>query len=283
MRYNNDNISFIKNHVKYRIINKDFSEIKKDDYDILMVNSDQTWRNTKARNCFEHAFLTFSQNWKIPKFVYSASLGLNYWTYTKQQDKRAKILLKNFKGISVREKSSIKLVEKHLGMKPLFTLDPTLLIDKRYYLNLIKNYKNEINIDKNFIFIYSVRNSLKFKILLNQIKRKYKIFFININSNNQIFKFLYGIYYCKAVITDSFHGTIFSIIFNKPFISVFIHKKTDARFNTLKELFKIGNRVYDLNDSPNFKLLEIPLKFNKNIINLLKTKSINYLKKNIKT
>lgn len=64
---------------------------------------------------------------------------------------------------------------------------------------------------------------------------------------------------------------------------MFIHKKTDARFNTLKDLFKIGNRVYDLNDSPNFKLLEIPLKFNKNIINLLKTKSINYLKKNIKT
>lgn len=281
-RYHKDNISFIKNNVKYRIIKNDFSEIKPKDYDILMVNSDQTWRNFKKPIVFDYGFLNFSQNWNISKFVYSASLGVNFWTFNNKENQKIKILIKDFKGISVREKSSVILVEKNLGIKPLFTLDPTLLIDKRYYLNLIKNYKNEIKLDKNCIFIYSVRNKKKFKILLNQIRNKYRIFFINIYSKNQILKFIYGIFNCKAVITDSFHGTVFSIIFNKPFISVFIKTKEDIRFQTLKEIFNSGNRFFDIKSNIDLKFLEIPLKINKNLINSLKKKSINYLKKNIK-
>lgn len=282
MRYHNDNISFIKNNVNYRIIKEHFSEIKKDDYDILMVNSDQTWRNFKSSNVFDYGFLNFSQNWNISKFVYSASLGVNYWKFNDQENQKIKTLIKDFTGISVREKCSVIIVEKNLGVKPIFTLDPTLLIDKRYYLNLIKNYKNEIKLGKNFIFIYSVRHGAQFQELLNQIGDKYTIFFINTHSRNQILKFIYGIYHCKAVITDSFHGTVFSIIFNKPFISIFIKEKVDSRFQTLKEIFNIGNRVFGSISNIDFNMLEIPLKIDKNLFNSLKTKSINYLKKHIK-
>ena len=247
-----------------------------------MVNSDQTWRNFKSSNVFDYGFLNFSQNWNISKFVYSASLGVNYWKFNDQENQKIKTLIKDFTGISVREKSSVIIVEKNLGVKPLFTLDPTLLIDKRYYLNLIKNYKNEIKLGKNFIFIYSVRHGAQFQELLNQIGDKYTIFFINTHSRNQILKFIYGIYHCKAVITDSFHGTVFSIIFNKPFISIFIKKNVDSRFQTLKEIFNIGNMIFGSISNIDYNMLEIPLKIDKNLINSLKTKSINYLKKHIK-
>lgn len=201
-----------------------------------MVNSDQTWRKL-SKNSYDLPLLKFAHNWNIPKFVYGASIGVENWKITKKDKRIARSLLKNFTGISVREKSSIKLIERYLGIKPLFVLDPTLLIDKKYYLNLIKNFKNNVIIDNNSIFIYTVTNSIKLKKFIKKIHNKYKIYLIDIYTTNQIQKFIYGIYNCKGVITDSFHGTIFSIIFNKPFISFVYNYRGNARFDSLKEVF----------------------------------------------
>ena len=208
----NHDISFLKAYTKLKVINN-FQQIKETNYDILMVNSDQTWRRWD-QYFYDIAFLQFAKNWNKPKFIYAASLGLNTWEFTKEDEMIAKILLKNFTGISVREKGSIKLIESHLGFKPKFVLDPTLLIDQKYYLKLINNYKNDISIDNSFIFIYTVTNSTILEQYINKIKDKYnyKIYIINVTIKNNIQKFIYGIYNCKAVITDSFHGTIFSLI-----------------------------------------------------------------------
>ncbi len=118
---------------------------------------------------------------------------------------------------------------------------------------------------------------------MNDLKEKinYKIYKINSKIENQIRKFIYGIYYCKAVITDSFHGTVFSLIFNKPFISFIFDYNGRERFNTLKEIFKIHNRIFDSNSQPNITLLDTPLKINKTLLKILKNQSINFLKKNL--
>ncbi len=210
-KFKNHDISFLKTYTKLKVINN-FQQIKETNYDILMVNSDQTWRKWD-QYFYDIAFLQFAKKWNKPKFIYAASLGLNTWEFTKEDETTAKILLKNFTGISVREKGSIKLIESHLGFKPKFVLDPTLLIDQKYYLKLINNYKNDISIDNSFIFIYTVTNSTILEQYINKIKNKYnyKIYIINTTMKNNIKKFIYGIYNCKAVITDSFHGTIFSL------------------------------------------------------------------------
>lgn len=141
----NFNLSFIKKHANIRIVNN-FSEIKKNEYDILMVNSEQSWRKWD-NDFYDIAFLKFAKSWNINKFTYAVSLGFNKWNYTKKDDKIARLLLKNFTGISVREKNSVKLIKKHLGVNFIFVLEPTLLINKEYYLKIIKNYKND-----NYIF-----------------------------------------------------------------------------------------------------------------------------------
>ena len=152
----NQKLTFIFKKIKYRLIKKSFNEIKKEDYDILMVNSDQTWRNwhnkipSKDPFFYDIAFLKFSEKWKLTKFVYGASLGFDFWKFDKRDDKIAKHLLKKFTGISVREKNSIKLIKNHLGYKAELVLDPTLLINKKYYLSLIKEYKNDIIINNNY-------------------------------------------------------------------------------------------------------------------------------------
>ena len=82
-----------------------------------------------------------------------------------------------------------------------------------------------------------------------------KIFYINIFHKNQVKEFLYGIINCKSVITDSFHGTVFSLIFKKPFVS-FVNKMNDhCRFNNLHEIFNISDRIFDLNSTPPLSLL----------------------------
>ena len=212
MRFFNHNISFIQNTIKLRLINNSFSEIKKNDYDILMVNSDQTWRkwSNEYKYFYDIAFLKFAEKWDIPKFVYGASLGRNICEYNESDKEIAKLLIKNFNGISVREKGAIKLIEKNLGIKPFLVLDPTFLIDKQYYMNLIINYKEKITKKDNYIFIYTVTDLDEINIFIKQISEKYnyKIYWVK----NNVKKFIYGIYYSKAVITDSYHGTIFSII-----------------------------------------------------------------------
>ena len=278
----NNDISFLQNYTKLKVINN-FQEIKETDYDILIVNSDQTWRKWD-QYFYDIAFLKFAKNWNKPKFIYAASLGLNTWTFTKEDELIAKTLLKNFTGISLREKGSIKLIESHLGFTPNFVLDPTFLIDKIFYLKLLNNYNNDISIDNSFILIYTVTNSKILKKYINEIKEKfnYNIYIININLKNNIKKFIYGIYNCKAVITDSFHGTIFSLIFNKPFISFVYGGNGRERFNTLKEVFNLKNRIYDSESTPDPKILDIPLNINKNLFRKLKKQSINYLKNNLR-
>ena len=88
---------------------------------------------------------------------------------------------------------------------------------------------------------------------------------INCSLKNHIRKFLYSISNCKAVITDSFHGTIFSLIFEKPFISFIYEENGRERFNTLKEVFNLKNRIYDSESTPDPKILDIPLNINKNL------------------
>jgi len=293
------NLSFIFTKIKYRLINNSFNEIKKDDYDILMVNSDQTWRNwhndTPSEDPFFYdvAFLRFSQNWSLPKFVYGASLGVDYWKFNKEDDNIAKYLLKNFSEISTREKGSIKLIKNHLGYKAKFVLDPTLLINKNYYLDLIKDFKDDIIVNDNYIAVYTITDSIFLKNYIDKINN-YKKYLITCSFENGIKKFIYGISNCKGVITDSYHGTLFSIIFNKPFISFELEVNGNERFNTLKDIFNLTERIFELKsnpDNPNnpvipvnpdIKLLEKPLKINQKVLNSLKMKSINFLKRNLK-
>ena len=101
-----------------------------------MVNSDQTWRKFSNYYFYDIAFLHFAKNWKKKKIIYGASLGFENWNFSKNDEKIAKECLKNFNGISVREKGDIIKIKKYLGFNPILVLDPTFLIEKKYYLKL---------------------------------------------------------------------------------------------------------------------------------------------------
>ena len=239
-----NNISTLKEAINIRIINSSFSEINRNDYDILMVNSDQVWRKG---NLFylDIGFLNFSKNWNITKFIYGASLGSETWNYGRNENIVMKELLKEFKGISVREKGTIKLVEDHFNITPSLVVDPTLLINKQYYLDLIKDYKNEFNSNESFIFIYKLDNMLPMELFIKQSakKLKYKIYYCTMFNKDYLKRFIYGIYNCKAVVTNSYHGILFSIIFRKPFVAFNPKYRGNDRFITLNDVYGLKKRI----------------------------------------
>ena len=106
-------------------------------------------------------------------------------------------------------------------------------------------------------------------------------YIVRYNINNVIENFLYGIVHCNAVITNSFHGTIFAIIFNKPFISFIFKNSPKERLISLKETLNLKNRIYDYDKIPKFNLLKKPLNIDKALLHKMKLKSIKFLKKNL--
>lgn len=279
------NIDFLNKTTNLIVLKKNFSELNESNYDYIMVNSDQTWTKADIRYFYDIAFLKFAENWTIPKFIYGASIGLDFWFYSKKDEEIAKKLLKNFTGISFRERSLVKFVETYLGIKGKLVLDPTMLIDKSYYLDEIKNYKSNFSLNEKFIFIYQLDRNPYLEKTINDsyMKYNYTIYKHQLFQDDYIESFIYGINNSQAVITDSFHGTIFSIIFNKPFLTFLNKVRGKGRFDSLKEIFNFENRIIDPfnNKTPDINLLSKPLSFNRTLLNEMKKFSINYLKKNL--
>ena len=212
-------------------------------------------------------------------------MGVYNWFYKKSDEELFKGLLSNFTGISFREKGTVKILEEHLGLKSVFVLDPTLLINKRYYLNAIKGYKSEFNSDDKFIFIYQLDKNPTLEKVIKDSSEKFnlKIYKLKLHNNDYMESFIYGISNCQCVITDSFHGTMFSIIFKKPFISFSNSNRGKARFDSAKEAFNIRNRIIERSgyNDININLLIEPLNINETALNELKAFSIHYLKHNL--
>ena len=276
------NISELNKTINIRIIKKSYREINRNDYDILMVNSDQVWRHGK-KFCFDIGFLNFSLNWNITKFIYGASLGSETWKYKRNENIVLKELLKEFKGVSVREKGTITLVKNHLNITPTLVLDPTLLIDKKYYLDLIKDYKNEFYSNDSYIFIYELGKMRSMELFIKKSveKLKYKLYRCTIYNKDYLKRFIYGIYNCKAVITNSFHGILFSIIFKKPFVAFNPKYRGNDRFITLKNVYGLKKRIVSKDNQPRISLLTRPFDIDMKIFDELRIKSIYYLRKNL--
>ena len=193
----------------------------------------------------------------------------------------------NFTGLSFRKKGLTKLVEKHfnLAIKPVMVLDPTLLIDKNYYLKEIHKYKRDFDFNEKYILVYQLdKNKVIEKFIKDSsIKYNCKIYNLDIKKDDYIESFIFGMNISQAVITDSFHGTIFSILFNKPFISFINKARGKGRFDSLKEVFNLEKRIIDpyFFNNLSIDLLLEPLNINQTLLEELKTFSINYLKKNL--
>ena len=103
----------------------------------------------------------------------------------------------------------------------------------------------------------------------------------NLKDNDYIEKFLYRIYFCKAVTSNSYHATLFSILLISLLLFFSKSKRGNERFNTIKVVYNIEGRLFKDSEKPNLSLLTTPLKINSTKINFYRKISLEYLKKNL--
>ena len=182
-------------------------------FDALIVGSDQVWRKKYNKN-LEISFLSFTENLNIKRIAYAASFGVDDWDYPEDLTLRCKELLANFDAVSVREKSDVSLCQKHLGIIPQQVLDPTLLLNANHYKKFFKT--NMLPVD-DYLFAYildvddlkrnfvnSMANAMKLKPIIMSAEN-------NAKNDDSIEKWLTMLVNASFVITDSYHGTLFSI------------------------------------------------------------------------
>ena len=212
----------------------------------FIVGSDQIWHRNLYNDFGKVAFLDYIYNDK-KKIAYASSFGREYWTGNAVEAQEVSFYLKNFDYISVREQSGVQVCKKYFDVKAQWVLDPVFLCNKENYRKLaeqangdhaekyIGGYILDID-DKKLNIIQNLRESLNLPCtILTDAFRDSLIENenIDIQKNRYCEDWIENIMNSTFVITDSFHGMCFSIIFNKPFIVICNEERGKIRFTDL--------------------------------------------------
>ena len=243
--------NFINSNMKLTKKYKTYEQLKKErfDYDVVFVGSDQIW-NTDITEGFDRTYYLDFLDKNTIRASYAASIGRK-----KLDDKYINDYiecLNKFNHISLREKSSTSLITDIVNKNVNVTLDPTLLLEKKEWELLIENSK--INCEnEEYIFVYILQDNPEFIKIVNKISKvlNLKVFSISKKKrfqNEKIFPnagpedFLKLCCNSKFVITNSFHGTVFSLIFEKNNCIV-PHLDTGGRMIDLMKCAGLSERV----------------------------------------
>ncbi len=253
----------------------------------LYIGSDQVWNFDIIKNDLTY-FGEFKNTTPKNIFSYAASIG-NSKISQKNKDKIIK-LLKNFQKISIREESARKMLDE--SPKIDVVLDPTLLLSKNEWekalnLNTVQN--------KPYIFLYTLEARSETLKCAQNLSKKLNLPIIEISGKRKSLKRLekHKIFYdaspyqfvkllsnASFVITESFHATSLSIIFEKKFITT-IHKTRGSRIsdllNKVNLIERYSNEVTDslINDKIDYKNV-------KKLIAKYQRESLNYIKECVK-
>ena len=221
------------------------SYIEKQKFDTIIVGSDQVWRPLYSINIRDF-FVDFT-NKSIKKISYAASFGVDTWEYSLELTNEFKSAINKFQFISVRETSGLELCSNNLDVKAKVVLDPTLLLEKQVYIDLFKDTHKKNN--NKYLFSYLLDNNTNKESILQFVNSKLNLQnkeIINPNSyieTPSIEDWLSSIYYSDFVITDSFHGAVFSIIFQKDFLVVLNKERGSTRFISLLKILNLEDRI----------------------------------------
>lgn len=283
-RFINDNIHLTKPFYS----KEDLKEINDMGFDAIVVGSDQVWRIPYAYPDIQTYFLDFITNNKIKKIAYSASFGTDEIEFSEKEIKDCGELIKSFDFISVREDAGLDLINNKYKWecknKPIQTLDPTMLLSKEDYMELSSGYENQQDGE---LFYYILDMTGDKRKVLEQLSKDlgYKPFTVRAKNGMwyddpherivpPLELWLQAFNKAKYVFTDSFHGCVFSIIFNKDFIVYGNESRGMSRFTSLLYLFKLNDRI--ISSSDDYKINKLLNSMDYKLFNQMK---INEMKK----
>ncbi|MDE5973085.1 MAG: polysaccharide pyruvyl transferase family protein [Eubacterium sp.] len=255
------------------------------DIDTYVVGSDQVWNPDITEGFQDGYFCTFKNNTKKgTRFVsYAASIGMDVLNADCNEYLRRN--LQNFDEISVREEGSIKYLSQFCEKEPLCVLDPVFLLSRSQWEEQIKSKPKH---NEKYIFVYCAEEN---KQLIRYAKRLanekgLKIYVCdnmfrqwpgNITLKNEAnpFDTLAYLRDAEYVVTNSFHGLVTSIIFEKKF-AVFFHSKRNERHKSVINTAQLNSRVvtdidnFDIDEKIDYEnsktLLDVKIKESKDFI-----------------
>lgn len=252
-------------------------------YDIFITGSDQVW-NYSAHNFDKNYFLQFVND-KRKKYSYAASFGVV--SLPNDYINEYQNLLSDFAMCSVREKQGLDILKKLDIEQCRVDIDPSMLLSKEEWLN---EFNISVNQKQKYIFAYYFELTETLRSYIEQLAEKTGCIVVFIGNPIKApfhcrckalktadpIDFVNAIANAEYVVTNSFHGTAFSIIFNKKFYVELL--KTDSRVNSrienILQTFSLNSRLIDSTDVNS----EVDWNCVNSKIKELRIASLNYLK-----
>lgn len=267
------------------------------DYDAVMVGSDQLWTPAGLMTKFYNLLF-------VPDSIRKISLATSFGVteIPKDQIKLTKQYINRIDFLSVREVSGQKIIKKLTEREAVIAVDPTLLFDGEEWLEIFEYEKQS---EKPYIFAYFLGDNNAHRDAVEQFAKKKKLRVITCPhmdefverdmtfGDDQRFEvspvdFLNLVRGAEYIVTDSFHGSVFSILNHKKFLTVnrysdSLRKAKNTRIDSLFSLLGIENRHY-INESLDIeKAIEADIDYAEidKRLSDLRDKTFDFLKKSL--
>lgn len=253
--------NFTKNYTKISSEPMSFEMLQNSDYDMFITGSDVVWAQVKGA-VHRIRFLDFKGKKEFEKLAYAPSFGRDW--IPEENIETIKKFLSTFKDVSVREKSSIKMLN-NIGIENVkHVCDPTLLFGKEDW----KKIEKEVDIKEKYIFVYLLGKNKKQRKKIEELAEKLNLKIVSVPHANEVYdsmdnnfgdyrvdncspeEWLWLIHNAEYVIIDSFHGAVFSTIFEKKFLVAKRYYVEDINNRMIDYLDTIGesDKLLDVSD-----------------------------------
>lgn len=250
------------------------TEAMQQQFDTFVVGNDQVWR--PAYSYIPNYLLDFAEKrTDIKRIAYAASFGVSEWEFSDEHTQLARQLLPLFDAVGVREDSAVTLCKEQLGVDAIHVLDPTLLLSKEEYIDLITSDGVGEGVGK--LMTYVLDESPAKQQIIHQIEQLLSLTPRRVMPNDSFSilnnapledciyprpaEWLRGFMDAEYVVTDSFHGTVFALIFNKPFIAIANKTRGLTRFTSLLKIFNLEERLVFSPEEVTEELIRKPIDF----------------------
>ena len=268
-------------------------------FDAFIVGSDQVWRSCYSPSLYNF-FLDFCDNLDLSskRIAYAASFGVDYKEFSDEEVAFCRPLARRFDAISVREDSGVGLCKDYFDVNVKLVLDPTMLLEYADYEHLIEN-DSSLKLEKaENLLVYVLDMEDKKQAFVEEVSRitgESPTYLMNhpdglrdeSSKNNNLHPsvgdWLKNFKMAEFIVTDSFHGCVFAIIFNKPFFALGNKSRGLARFNSLLKIFGLENRLIDSFEEVDESLISNSIDWDKvnKIRDSERNKSIEFLKNSL--
>ena len=218
--------------------------------DAFVVGSDQVWRGAYNADVTESFCSFLPDTDPRRRIVYAASFGTEYVDISPEKLPECRRLAQFFSAVSVREQSAIRLAKEALGIDPQWVLDPTMLLTADDYRSLWQHEESQWEGITTYVLDASEEKSQIQQDVSQTLSLPVNALMLPpIDQDGKpvdmipVEGWLKAFAQASFVITDSFHGCVFSIIHRKPFIAIANRERGIDRFTSLLGHFGLMDRL----------------------------------------